>query len=180
MFVLLALSIVALPMGGRAWGQAEEVFVPSLVYRTGTYAPSGVPFANGMWDYLTMLNERDGGIGGVKIAVEECETGYDTKKGLECWDTVKANATKVIVHHPAASAPVHGLLVFCSVPPNNEPQGQLHTLKISADRIPQTATMESVVWDDVAYDWTYRDDAGGVSEVSSWPTWILWMSQQPF
>ena len=37
-----------------------------------------------MRDYLTMLNERDGGIGGVKLNVEECETGYDTKKGVEC------------------------------------------------------------------------------------------------
>ena len=37
-----------------------------------------------MHDYLSMLNERDGGIGGVKLNVEECETGYDTKKGVEC------------------------------------------------------------------------------------------------
>ena len=36
-----------------------------------------------------MLNERDGGIGGVKLVVDECETGYDTKKGLECYDSVK-------------------------------------------------------------------------------------------
>ena len=42
-----------------------------------------------MHDYLTMLNERDGGVGGVKLAVDECETGYDTKKGLECYDAVK-------------------------------------------------------------------------------------------
>ena len=45
--------------------------------------------ADGMHDYLTMLNERDGGIGGVKLNVDECETGYDTKKGLECYDSVK-------------------------------------------------------------------------------------------
>ena len=37
----------------------------------------------------TMLNERDGGIGGVKLVVDECETSYDTKKGLECYDSVK-------------------------------------------------------------------------------------------
>ena len=36
-----------------------------------------------------MLNERDGGIGGVKVVVEECETGYDTKKGVECYEQVK-------------------------------------------------------------------------------------------
>ena len=49
-----------------------------------------IPIANGMHDYLAMLNERDGGIGGVKINIEECETGYDTKKGVECWESVKA------------------------------------------------------------------------------------------
>ena len=36
-----------------------------------------------------MLNERDGGIGGVKLNIEECETGYDTKKGVECYESVK-------------------------------------------------------------------------------------------
>jgi branched-chain amino acid transport system substrate-binding protein len=36
-----------------------------------------------------MLNERDGGIGGVKLVIEECETGYDTKKGVECYESVK-------------------------------------------------------------------------------------------
>ena len=65
--------------------QAQDtIYVPLLTYRTGPFAGSGIPIANGMNDYLSMLNERDGGIGGVKIAIEECETGYDTKKGVEC------------------------------------------------------------------------------------------------
>ncbi len=38
-----------------------------FAYRTGPFAGSGIPIANGMRDYLAMLNERDGGIGGVKI-----------------------------------------------------------------------------------------------------------------
>ena len=63
--------------------------MPLFTYRTGPFAGSGTPIANGMHDYLTMLNERDGGIGGVKLIVDECETGYDTKKGLECYDAVK-------------------------------------------------------------------------------------------
>ena len=87
--VLLALSVVALPLAGGAWAQAKEIFVPSLVYRTGPYAPSGTPFANGMWDYLTMLNERDGGINGVKILFEEYETRYATDKGVECYERLK-------------------------------------------------------------------------------------------
>ena len=82
----LALTL-ALP---AAPAQAEySIYVPLFTYRTGPFAGSGTPIANGMHDYLTMLNERDGGIGGVKLIVDECETGYDTKKGLECYDAVK-------------------------------------------------------------------------------------------
>ena len=66
-----------------------DIFVPLFTYRTGPFAGSGIYIADGMHDYLTMLNERDGGIGGIKIAIEECETGYDTKKGLECYESVK-------------------------------------------------------------------------------------------
>ncbi|MEO1264657.1 MAG: ABC transporter substrate-binding protein, partial [Pseudomonadota bacterium] len=35
-------------------------------------------------------NERDGGIGGVKIRIEECETGYNAQKGVECYEKTKA------------------------------------------------------------------------------------------
>ena len=78
----------AAALAGKAQAQ-DTIYVPLLTYRTGPYANSGIPVANGMHDYLTMLNERDGGIGGVKLNIEECETGYDTKKGVECWESVK-------------------------------------------------------------------------------------------
>ena len=74
----------------------DSIYVPLLTYRTGPYAGSGIPIANGMHDYLAMLNERDGGIGGVKINIEECETGYDTKKGVECWESVKGKKPAVV------------------------------------------------------------------------------------
>ena len=67
----------------------ESVYVPLLTYRTGAYAGSGIPIADGMHDYLEMLNQRDGGIGGVKIAYEECETGYTAQKGVECYEATK-------------------------------------------------------------------------------------------
>ena len=50
----------------RRWRRTSSSF-PSLVYRTGAYAPNGIPFANGFADYLNLVNERDGGINGVKI-----------------------------------------------------------------------------------------------------------------
>jgi branched-chain amino acid transport system substrate-binding protein len=68
---------------------ADGIYIPLFTYRTGAFSASGIPIANGMADYLAMLNERDGGIGGVKLMVEECETGYDTKKGIECYEAVK-------------------------------------------------------------------------------------------
>src|SRR5204862_7863737 len=67
----------------------NEQFIPSLVYRTGPYAPNGIPFANGVADYLKLVNERDGGINGVKITTEECETGYATDRGVECYERLK-------------------------------------------------------------------------------------------
>jgi branched-chain amino acid transport system substrate-binding protein len=77
--------------------QAQDtIYVPLLTYRTGPFAGSGIPVANGLHDYLTMLNERDGGIGGVKLAIEECETGYDTKKGGECYEAVKSKKPVII------------------------------------------------------------------------------------
>src|SRR2546430_14444628 len=67
----------------------NEQFIPNLVYRTGAYAPNGIPFANGLADYYTLINERDGGINGVKIVVEECDTGYATDRGVECYERLK-------------------------------------------------------------------------------------------
>ncbi len=78
--------------------KAEEFYVPLLTYRTGAFAGSGIPIADGMSDYLTMLNERDGGIGGVKLVIEECETGYNTQKGVECYEATKGKGA--LVYNP--------------------------------------------------------------------------------
>ncbi|HEX7076663.1 MAG TPA: ABC transporter substrate-binding protein [Hyphomicrobiaceae bacterium] len=81
-----AFAGLALAMPAQA---QNEQFLPALVYRTGPYAPNGIPFANGVADYWTLVNERDGGINGVKIVFEECETGYATDKGVECYERLK-------------------------------------------------------------------------------------------
>ena len=85
---LAAVVTSAISLAAPALAQNEQ-FLPALVYRTGPYAPNGVPFANGVADYWTMINERDGGINGVKIVFEECETGYATDKGVECYERLK-------------------------------------------------------------------------------------------
>jgi branched-chain amino acid transport system substrate-binding protein len=95
---LIGAGIAALAAGGMSIPAAAQdtVYVPLLTYRTGAFAGSGIPIADGMHDYLRMLNERDGGIGGARIVIEECETGYDTKKGVECYEAVKGKNPVVV------------------------------------------------------------------------------------
>jgi hypothetical protein len=65
---------------------AAEHFVPITSYRTGPYGVNGAPAANGFVDYLKMINARDGGVGGVKLAWEECETAYKPDRFIECYE----------------------------------------------------------------------------------------------
>ncbi len=83
------LTSVLLSAGSQALAQAKEQFIPVLSYRTGPYAPNGTPWANGFVDYLKLVNSK-GGINGVKIAYEECETGYDTARSVECYERLKS------------------------------------------------------------------------------------------
>ncbi len=66
----------------------EKQFVPGLMYRSGPYAPNGVPFANGLADYFKMVNAK-GGINGVQIEYEECDTAYNNDRGVECYERLK-------------------------------------------------------------------------------------------
>ena len=85
-FSLAAATAIALPPVAKA---QDSLYVPLLTYRTGAFAGSGIPIADGMHDYLEMLNQRDGGIGGAKLVFEECETGYTAQKGVECYEATK-------------------------------------------------------------------------------------------
>ena len=91
--IVIAAAVVAAgasSLATSAMAQAKEQFFPLLSYRTGPYAPNGVPWANGKQDYLKMINARDGGINGVKLTFEECETGYATDRGVECYERLKS------------------------------------------------------------------------------------------
>ncbi len=74
-----------------------DLVIPSVGYRTGPYAAGGAPFFDGYEDYFNLLNQRDGGIGGEKIRVIECETGFNTEKGVECYEATKGEGALVYV-----------------------------------------------------------------------------------
>ena len=83
--VLLALGAA---LAAPALAQQEQ-FVPMASYRVGPYAAGGTGTFGGFIDYLDMLNRRDGGINGVKLTWEECETEYKNDRGVECYERLK-------------------------------------------------------------------------------------------
>ena len=99
---ILASALGSLATAPAAFAQAKEQFFPLLVYRTGAYAPNGVPFANGYQDYLKLVNAQ-GGINGVKIIYEECETGYATDRGVECYERLKGKNGGATVFQPLST-----------------------------------------------------------------------------
>jgi len=86
---------------------ADLVF-PSLDYRTGAYAANGIPFADGYADYFALVNARDGGIGGVPAKVIACETGYNTEKGVECYESTKGQGA--LVYQPLSTGITYQLI----------------------------------------------------------------------
>jgi len=89
LLAVAAVAVALLGLGASTVFAQNEQFIPRLVYRTGPYAPNGIPFADGYADYLDMIDVRDGGVGGVKITYEECETSYNNDKGVECYERLK-------------------------------------------------------------------------------------------
>lgn len=85
-----------------------DLVIPWLSYRTGPYSPSGIPAADGFADYFTLLNERDGGIGGELVKIIECETGYNTQKGVECYEATKGEGS--LVYAPLSTGITYQLI----------------------------------------------------------------------
>ena len=108
-------------LSAPAHAQAEQYF-PVLSYRTGPYAPNGTPTANGIVDYYKLVNAR-GGINGVKIVFEECETGYDTARSVECYERLKGKNGGATLIHPWSTGATFAL-----------------TEKAPADKIPLITT----------------------------------------
>ncbi len=107
-------ALLATLLSGTA--MAYELVMPTLDYRTGPYAPNGIPFANGYGDYLNMLNERDGGINGARISLVPCETGYNTKRGVECYENTKAEGQSgALVYQPLSTGITYQLIPKASV-----------------------------------------------------------------
>ena len=85
-----------------------DLVIPDLSYRTGPYAAGGIPFSDGYQDYFNLLNARDGGIGGENVRIVECETGYNTEKGVECYEATKGEGA--LIYQPLSTGITYQLI----------------------------------------------------------------------
>lgn len=159
----LAAGVIA----ASAWlpvAQAQDsMYMPSMTYRTGPFAGGGTPFADGYADYFNMLNERDGGINGVKIVVDECETAYNTQKGVECYEATKGNGA--LAYSPLSTgitlallpkAPVDQIPIFS--------MGYGLSAAAVGEKFPWTFVYPASYWNQLSSILKYIDANGGVAD----------------
>ena len=91
---LVALVAVMCPLSTTSVAE-DGLYIPMFTYRTGPFAPGGSKVANGLTAYFEMISKRDGGIEGQKIIWEECEFGYKTDRGVECYERLKGKGSLI-------------------------------------------------------------------------------------
>src|SRR5918992_1655845 len=107
----IALAALALASAAGPVAAQNAQFVPVNMYWVGPYAPGGSGIAGGLIDYFAMLNERDGGINGVKLTWEKCETEYRNDRGVECYErSKKKGPTGASVIHPLSTGITYSLI----------------------------------------------------------------------
>src|SRR6185295_5474014 len=83
-------------------------YIPILSYRVGPYAAGGSGYFGGAIDYFTLINQT-GGINGVKILWEECETEYNAARGVECYERLKTRHGGASTVEPLSTGIAYGL-----------------------------------------------------------------------
>ena len=115
---LAALAVTSAVAAGPA---LADLVIPDLSYRTGPYAAGGTPFSDGYQDYFNLLNARDGGIGGEAVRIVECETGYNTEKGVECYEATKGEGA--LIYQPLSTG-----ITYQLIPRTTADEIPLHTM----------------------------------------------------
>ena len=104
-----ALAGLAMLAAASAAQAQSEQFIPILSYRVGPYAAGGSGYFGGAIDYFNLVN-LTGGINGVKLVWEECETEYNASRGVECYERLKKNKGGASTVEPLSTGIAYGLL----------------------------------------------------------------------
>ena len=103
---LLGFALTAI--GGAA--TAQEQFVPLLSYRIGCCAAGGSGIFGGYIDYMNYINMKEGGVNGVKLTWEECETEYTNQRGVECYERLKKKGGGASLVQPLSTGITYSLI----------------------------------------------------------------------
>src|SRR5262245_30847347 len=87
------LAAVAMPAPSAA--QEQYFGIPSS--RVGPYSAMGTGYYGGIIDYLNYVNMKNGGVNGVKLTYEECETEYNAARTVECYQRLLNKGDQKIV-----------------------------------------------------------------------------------
>lgn len=106
-------ATLLVPVGqALAQAQPDTQFIGLTSYRVGPYGANGQAFYGGYVDYLSYINMKEGGINGVKLSWEECETEYNNAKGVECYERLKGKnpVTKGTAYNTMATGISYALI----------------------------------------------------------------------
>lgn len=92
---------------GQVLAAGQFVALPS--YRIGPYAAGGSGFYGGAIDYFNLVN-ANGGVNGVKIAWEECETEFNPSRGVECYERLKTRNGGATLVDPLSTGIAYAIL----------------------------------------------------------------------
>ena len=129
----LVASVLLVLLGVTTVVVAGEQFLPVLSIREGTTRSLQIPLADGYIAYLTLLNERDGGINGVPLVWEECETVFDVERGVACYERLKGKGpTGAAAFQPFTTPITYALTERAThdrIPPDHRGHGALGRLR---------------------------------------------------
>lgn len=91
--LLSTLAVSSAFVSSAALAQAGEQFIGLPSFRVGAYAAGGSGVYGGWIDYMQLINEKEGGVNGVKLTWEECETEYNNARGVECYERLKSKGS---------------------------------------------------------------------------------------
>src|SRR4029450_1699567 len=133
---LLGVALLAAASGAAA---QNAQFFPVLSYRVGPYAAGGSGYYGGAIDSWTLVN-MTGGVNGVQLKWEECETEYNASKGVECYERLKKKHGGASSVEPLSTGIAYGLFD-----------------RVATDKIPMTTFGYGLASsaDGRVYDWVF-------------------------
>lgn len=136
-----------------------EQYFPLQSYRVGPYAAGGSGFFGGFIDYLNLINQRDGGVNGVKLTWSECETEYVVERGVECYERLKKGLNGAPV---AATNPLSVGIAYATI--DRQTADKIPLITINHGRTDST--------DGSVFPYVFPLQLNPYSEIAAITTWI--------